>query len=158
MLQIARFGAIAICDSNRESQITSDLKGSALRFCCDLKRGSNHKSRDLKVRFEPLFTAICGKCLRFGLRDLKSLAICDFNVAPVRFGSVTVWGWNGSSGSGFRFRRFLCKKGFSVSQYLFTGKDGSGYRKTVLAVPVPLSVSGNTLEGEKRHPPPHFGS
>ena len=24
-----------------------------------------------------------------------------------RFGSVTVWGWNGSSGSGFRFRRFL---------------------------------------------------
>ena len=23
--------------------------------------------------------------------------------APVRFGSVTVWGWNGSSGSGFRF-------------------------------------------------------
>ena len=27
MLQIARFGAIAICDSNRESQITSDLKG-----------------------------------------------------------------------------------------------------------------------------------
>ena len=28
-------------------------------------------------------------------------------VAPVRFGSVTVWGWNGSSGSGFRFRRFL---------------------------------------------------
>ena len=28
MLQIARFGAIAICDSNLESQITSDLKGS----------------------------------------------------------------------------------------------------------------------------------
>ena len=28
-------------------------------------------------------------------------------VAPVRFGWVTVWGWNGSSGSGFRFRRFL---------------------------------------------------
>ena len=25
MLQIARFGAIAICDSNRESQITSEL-------------------------------------------------------------------------------------------------------------------------------------
>ena len=47
MLQIARFAAIAICDSNRESQITSDLKGSALRFCCDLKKASNHKSRDL---------------------------------------------------------------------------------------------------------------
>ena len=28
-------------------------------------------------------------------------------VAPVRFDSVTVWGWNGSRGSGFRFRRFL---------------------------------------------------
>ena len=28
-----------------------------------------------------------------------------------RFGSVTVWGWNGSSGSSFRFRRFLCKTG-----------------------------------------------
>ena len=28
--------------------------------------------------------------------------------APVRFGSVTVWGWNGSSGSGFRFSRSLC--------------------------------------------------
>ena len=26
-------------------------------------------------------------------------------------GSVTVWGWNGSSGSGFRFWRFLCKSG-----------------------------------------------
>ena len=44
---IARFGAIAICDSNRESQITSDSKGSALRFCCDLKKASNHKSHDL---------------------------------------------------------------------------------------------------------------
>ena len=47
--------AIAICDvSNCESQITSDVKGSALRVCCDLKDpGSNHKSRDLKVQFEP---------------------------------------------------------------------------------------------------------
>ena len=69
--------------------------------------------------------------------------------ALVRFGSVTVWRWNGSSGSGFRFRRFLCKKGFSVFQYSLTGKDGSGSgfgsRKTVPAVPVPLSVSGKTV-------------
>ena len=43
----------------------------------DLNRGSNHKSRDLKVRFELPETAICGKFLRFGLRDFKSLAICD---------------------------------------------------------------------------------
>ena len=67
--------------------------------------------------------------------------------APVRFGSVTVRGWNGSSGSGFRFRRFLCKKGFSVFQHNLTGKDGSGSGfgswKTVPAVPAPLSVSGN---------------
>ena len=28
-------------------------------------------------------------------------------MAPVQFGSVTVSGWNGSSGSGFRFWRFL---------------------------------------------------
>ena len=66
-----------------------------------------------------------------------------------RFGSVTVWGWNGSSGSGFRFRRFLCKKGFSVFQYCLTGKDGSGPGfgswKMVPAVPVLLSVSGKTV-------------
>ena len=69
--------------------------------------------------------------------------------APVRFGSVAVWGWNGSSGSGFRFRRFLFKKVFSVFQYSLTRKNGSGSGfgswKTVLAVPVPLSVSGKTV-------------
>ena len=77
----------------------------------------------------------------------KFLGDCDiYRMTPVRFGSVPVWGWNGSSGSGFRFRRFLCKKGFSVFQYSLTGKDGSGSGfgswKTVPAVPVPLSVSG----------------
>ena len=44
-----------------------------------------------------------------------------------RFGSVTVRGWNGSSGSEFWVRRFLCEKGFSVFQYIFKGKDGSGF-------------------------------
>ena len=78
------------------------------------------------------------------MRRLRALKIC--REAPVRFGSATVWGWNGSSGSGFRFRRFLCKKGFFfVFQYSLTGKDGSGSGfgswKTVPAVPVPLSVS-----------------
>ena len=62
-----------------------DLKGSARRFCCDLKKGSNHKSRDLKVRLEPFSTAICGKFLRFGLRNLKSLVICD-----LRFGALSL--------------------------------------------------------------------
>ena len=67
--------------------------------------------------------------------------------APVRFGSVTVWGWKGSSGSGFRFWRFLCKTGFSVFLYSLTGRDGSGFGswKTVPAVAVPLSVSGKTV-------------
>ena len=69
-------------------------------------------------------------------------------MATVRFRSVTVRAWNGSSGSAFRFRRF-CKKGFSVFQYSLTGKDGSGSGfgsgKMVPAVPVPLSVSGKTV-------------
>ena len=68
---------------NRAIWCDCDLKGRALRFCCDLKRGPNHKSRDLKVRFAPLFTAICRKFLRFGIRDSKSLAICDS-----RFGAL----------------------------------------------------------------------
>ena len=73
--------------------------------------------------------------------------ICNGQGAPVRFGSVTVRGWNGSSGSGFRFRRFLCEKGFSAFQYSLKGKDGSGFGswKTVPTVPVPLSVSGRTV-------------
>ena len=55
-----------------------------------------------------------------------------------------------------RFKRFRLsvpavplQKGFSVFQYNLTGKDGSGSGfgswKTVLAVPVPLSVSGKTV-------------
>ena len=52
-------------------------------ICCDLKRGSN-KPRDLKVRLEPLCTVMCGKFLRFGLRDLKSLAICDLEHSASR--------------------------------------------------------------------------
>ena len=60
--------------------------------------------------------------------------------APVRFGY----------GLGVeRFERFLlCKKGFfSVFQYSLTVKDGScfGSWETVLAVPVPLLVSGKTV-------------
>ena len=66
-----------------------------------------------------------------------------------RFGSVTVWGWKGSSGSGFQFWRFPCQRGFSVFQCSLTGRDGSssgfGSWKTVPAVPVPLSVSGKTV-------------
>ena len=70
-------------------------------------------------------------------------------VAPVRFGSVTVWGWNGSSGSGFRFRRFLEGGGFCVFQYRLAERtvpvSGFGSWKTVPAVPVPSSVPGKTV-------------
>ena len=51
-----------------------------------------------------------------------------------RFGSVTVWGWNGSSGSGFRFRRFLEGGGFCVLQYSLAERT----------VPVPVSVPGGS--------------
>ena len=44
--------------------------------------------------------------------------------APVRFGSVTVWGGNSSSRSGFRFWLLLCKKGFSVFQFNRAGPKG----------------------------------
>ena len=158
MLQIAWFGAIVICDSNRESQITSDLKGSALRFsvsrrggrnkwgrkqmranankrrqtqtnaskrrgenaskrkrtranvdkrkqtltppfiavfytplcnplrfCCDLKRASN---RAIWAAIFERFWQRFGIFLRFGLRDLKSLAIRDLWFGPhLHFGS-----------------------------------------------------------------------
>ena len=70
-------------------------------------------------------------------------------MAPVRFGSVTVWGWNGSSGSGFRFWRFLCRGLSLVFQWGLTESSGSGSgfgsRKTVPAVPVPLSVPGQAV-------------
>ena len=50
----------------------------------DLNRGSNHKSRNLKVRFELPERAIWGKFLRFGLRDFESLAICDLWFGALR--------------------------------------------------------------------------
>ena len=62
------------------------------------------------------------------LADKSAKTFCKINrEAPIRFGSVTVWEGNGSSASGFRFWRFLCKKGFSVFQYSLTGKNGSGF-------------------------------
>ena len=56
-----------------------------------------------------------------------------------RFGLVTVWGWNGSIGSGSWFRHSSAK-GFSEFQYSLAGKAGSGFGswRTVLAVPVLL--------------------
>ena len=107
-------------------------------------------------------------------KPLTRIAVCFWTPerakhreAPVRFGSVTVWRWNGSSGSGFRFRRFLCKKGFSVGisaqfnrkgrfrfRFLENGSGGSGsafgfgkkrFRRFRFPVPVRfLSHPGNT--------------
>ena len=102
------------------------------------------------------------RILKEGRIDVKSLNFIKLELmpaqnreAPVRFSSVTVRGWNSSSSSGFRFRRFLCKRGFSAFQYSLTGKDGSGFGflengsggsafgfgKAVLTVPVPGSGS-----------------
>ena len=61
-----------------------------------------------------------------------------------RFGSVTVGGWNGSSGSGFPFRGLLCKKGFFCVSVQFNRKGQCRllFLETVL---VPPSVSGKTV-------------
>ena len=64
----------------------------------DLNRGSNHESRDLKVRFEPSETAIWGKFLRFGLRDFKSLAICDVWFGALRPKTSQKWLGEGAEG------------------------------------------------------------
>ena len=70
-----------------------------------------------------------------------------FNSGWPRFGSVMVWGWNGSSSSGFWFRR-SSKEGvvLCVSVQL-KREDGSSFGswKTVPAVPVPRSVPGKTV-------------
>ena len=47
-------------------------------------------------------------------------------MAPVRFGSVTVGEWNGSSGSVFGSEGSSAKRVLPVFQYSFTGKDDSG--------------------------------
>ena len=67
--------------------------------------------------FLPLFLRFSGDFLRFLQKTGRP-----------RFGSVMVRGWNGSSGSGFRFRRFLCKKGFSAFQYSFNRKGRFRFR------------------------------
>ena len=56
-------------------------------------------------------------------------------MAPVRFGSVTVRLWNGSSGSGFRFRRFHWRRVFQCFS--------TDYQRGT--VPVPLLVPGKTV-------------
>ena len=80
---------------------------------------------------------------------LNKTQLVKHRVAPVRFGSVTVWGWNGSSGSGFRFRRFLEGGGFCVVQYSLAERtvpvSGFGSWTTVPAVPVLSSVPGKTV-------------
>ena len=55
----------------------------------------------------------------------KIFTIMNYRVATVRFGSVAVRARDGSSGSGFRFRRFLSGEGF-LFQYCLTKRDGSG--------------------------------
>ena len=55
--------------------------------------------------WEALIQTLCRTKKRANERKRKS---AKGRVAPVRFSSVTVtvWGWKGSTGSGFRWRRF----------------------------------------------------
>ena len=89
---------------------------------------------------------LCEKVPHFSHFSCRSSSLHRPEILQSGPGSVTVWGWKGSIGSDFRFRRFLYKRGFSVFQYIFEGKDGSGSGfgswKTVPAVPVLLLVSG----------------
>ena len=112
-------------------------------------RGDKGRFRRFGERtFVPVFR--CGGNMRTyprsGFRSGGTSAKTTLSrMTPVRFGC----------GLGVeRFERFrfsvpsvLHKKGFSVFQYIFIGKDGSGFGswKTVPAVPVPLSVSGKTV-------------
>ena len=122
-----------------------------------MKKGENHSDPIYTNPIKNLpkhacFEGAAWNFLRFDPSGPR-LSFCEcpgkIREAPVRFGSVTVRGWNGSSGSDFRFRQFLQGGGFSVFQYSSKGKDGSGSGfgslKTVPAVPVPLSVSGKTV-------------
>ena len=75
-------------------------------------------------------------------------------VAPVRSGSVMVRAWDGSSGSGFRFRRFLSRTGSSVSilfNFLF-------YREGQFRFLKNGSSSSGSFFGSVRGPSYYLGS
>ena len=65
-------------------------------------------------------------------------SIENSRVAPVRFGSVTVWGWNGSSSSGFLVPAVPLRRGFLCVSAQLHREDGSW--KTVPSVSVRRSV------------------
>ena len=114
------------------------------------KEGHRKPHKFVQVKLPPNFAKIHRICQSSFHKRAPTFDVeTDNREAPVRFGSVTVWEGNGSSGSGFRFQRFLFKKGLSVFQYSLTRKNGSGSGfgswKTVPAVPVPLSVSGKMV-------------
>ena len=98
-------------------------------FCChmwalhelhNIELHKDHFKDDLKNPFK--------YDLRNKFKDKSGI----FREAPVRFGSVTVWRWNGSSGSGFRFLRFLCKKGFFCISVQFHRKGRFRFRFRLL--------------------------
>ena len=61
--QMVGFGAIARRDANHGLQVTTGLKGSVLRVCCDLKRGSQGKRGCFKRGGFPIWT--CPSFLSF---------------------------------------------------------------------------------------------
>ena len=86
----------------------------------------------------------------------------------VRFGSFTVCAWNGSSGSSFRFRRFLRGMGFLCSSVQFKGTARFQFRlgllvaqcsatpATVAATP-PCSATPLQTQSSVRHLPAQGG-
>ena len=100
------------------------------------KKGKNSQNR--KEFLEQVKSKeIPNSCLkarkgRLGWRTAPAVPVLQlFQEKPgrPRFGSVTVRGWNGSSGSGFRFRRFLCKTGFSLFSVQFNRKGWFRFRR-----------------------------
>ena len=65
-----------------------------------------------------------------GVRGRRVISPAIFRLAPLQFGSAAVRAWDGSSGSGYLFRRFLWKKGLSALLYSFN--RGAWFRLRLL--------------------------
>ena len=95
-------------------------------------------------------TLLCGQVLSgWALSRLfRRLAVSAIYAGWPRFGSVTVWRWNCSSGSGFRLRWFPPGEGFSLYFHsALIGKNGSDSEEMVPTVlELLVSSSGSVPE------------
>ena len=121
VLQIAWF----VCDC--------DSKGS-------LNRGSNHKSHDSDLGLEPHLTVTQQKLLQFGLRDLKSLAICD-----LRFEALSSWGKPSQKAPKVVPRRPNAQTALCSEPEKFTSTSTEGQKLHENLAPVLVIISGKSL-------------